>query len=112
MSRAARSLGLVSLGLLLNGAPGRAALTTDIRVQQLLKEAEGFSATGRYDLATRRCEQAIKLDPANESAHALLWKVKRADAVQKTREKAEAKVIRPTYPPQHHGQVPGSPLFR
>ncbi len=37
-------------------------------VKQLLSEAHGFYDSGRYDLATRRCEQILKLDPYNIAA--------------------------------------------
>lgn len=35
---------------------------------KLLNEAQGFSATGRFDLATKRYEQVLNLDPYNAAA--------------------------------------------
>ena len=52
-----------------------------------------------------RCEQALVLDSTNNAAAAQLEKMKREKA-------AQANVIRPTYPAQHFGLVPGSPLFK
>lgn len=37
-------------------------------VELLLNQAEGFNATGRYDLALKRYEQVLNLDPYNTSA--------------------------------------------
>ena len=37
-------------------------------VEKLLNQAEGYSATGRYDLATKRFEQVLGLDPYNIAA--------------------------------------------
>jgi general secretion pathway protein D len=37
-------------------------------VETLLNQAEGFYATGRYDLATKRYEQVLNLDPYNAAA--------------------------------------------
>lgn len=37
-------------------------------VEQLLNQAEGYAATGRYDLATKRYEQVLNLDPYNVAA--------------------------------------------
>ena len=37
-------------------------------VENLLNQAEGYSATGRYDLATKRYEQVLGLDPYNIAA--------------------------------------------
>ena len=37
-------------------------------VERLLNQAEGYSATGRYDLATKRYEQVLGLDPYNIAA--------------------------------------------
>lgn len=38
------------------------------QVVKLLQEAEGFYATGRFDLATRRYESVLALDPYNSAA--------------------------------------------
>lgn len=46
--------------------PAFAAKKEDI--QKLLTQAEGFNATGRYDLAMKRYEQALNLDPYNIAA--------------------------------------------
>ena len=47
-------------------------------VKRLFQEAEGFYQTGRYDMAFKRCEQILNLDPYNISARKLEEKVDRA----------------------------------
>lgn len=47
-------------------------------VKKLLKEGEGFFATGRYDLAYKRCEQALNVDKYNIAARKLMEKVNAA----------------------------------
>lgn len=110
ITRKKSSLPPLLFTLLLSGSLGFTESADEVRERQLLKEAEGFFGTGRYDLASRRCEQATKLNPANEAARTALWKMKRADAAQKDR--AETKAILPTYPLQRRGTVPGSSQFR
>ena len=46
--------------------------------KKLLQEAEGFSETGRYDLATKRYEQALNLDRSNAEARRRLAEVQDA----------------------------------
>jgi len=101
----------IALGLLVCGLPASAALTED-EVQKLLRDGKGFTGSGRYDLARRRYEQAIKLDPTNREAHVNLEQVIRQASVQQKARDAETKMARPTYPPQHLGTVPGQPLFK
>ena len=112
MSNKICSFGRISPGLLLSGLFEYAALPDDDRVEQFLEQAKAFSNTGRYDLASRRCEEALKLDPGNEVARAQLKKMKRENAAQRNGESVEAKVIRPAYPPQHIGRISGSALFK
>jgi hypothetical protein len=112
MANNPRTFTPVFVALLFSGLSGYAASPNDDRVEQLLREAKGFFGTGRYDLALPRCEEAIKLDPSNRVARAQLEKIKRESAALKNPEKAEAKVIRPTYPPQHLRRLPGSPIFK
>lgn len=102
---------LVAAGLLFSSLSASAGLTAE-EVQTLLRDAKGFSGTGRYDLARLRCEQAIKLDPNNREAHSRLEQVIRQAAVQRKEREAETHVIRPTYPPQHLHPVPRLPLFK
>ena len=52
---------------------GRA--TKKERVTALLRDAAGFIGTGRYDLARKRCNQALSVDPFNTTARALLEKI-------------------------------------
>lgn len=47
-------------------------------VKRMFREAEGFYQTGRYDLAFKRCEQILNLDPYNIAARKLQEKVDRA----------------------------------
>ncbi len=47
------------------------------QVEQLLVEADGFYQTGRFDLAKKRAEQTLALDPANQTAQKLGEKVDR-----------------------------------
>lgn len=49
-------------------------------VKRLLQEAQGFQASGRYDLAFRRCEQALNLDKYNIAARRLMEQVNNARA--------------------------------
>jgi general secretion pathway protein D len=44
-------------------------------VKRLFKEAEGYYQTGRYDLAFKRCEQILNIDPYNIAARHLEEKV-------------------------------------
>jgi general secretion pathway protein D len=44
-------------------------------VKKLLDESEGFFSTGRYDLAFKRCEQALNIDKYNIAARRLMEKV-------------------------------------
>lgn len=45
------------------------------QVKQLLREADGFYMTGRYDLAFKRCEQVLNIDRYNIAARRLMEKV-------------------------------------
>lgn len=47
-------------------------------VKRLLQEAKGFEASGRYDLAFRRCEQALNLDKYNIAARRLMEQINNA----------------------------------
>ncbi len=49
-------------------------------VKRLLQEAKGFEASGRYDLAFRRCEQALNLDKYNIAARRLMEQINNARA--------------------------------
>ncbi len=44
-------------------------------VKQLLREADGFYQSGRYDLAFKRCEQVLNIDKYNIAARRLMEKV-------------------------------------
>ncbi len=48
------------------------------KVKQLFIEAKGYYDTARYDLAFKRCEQILNLDPYNKSARALEEQINRA----------------------------------
>ncbi|MEA3213466.1 MAG: hypothetical protein QOE70_6523 [Chthoniobacter sp.] len=64
------------------------------QLKQLLAEAEGFSSAGRYDLALKRAEQILSLDPYNIAARKLQEKVNKetekyaASSQSETRAKA------------------------
>lgn len=47
-------------------------------VKQLLREADGFYQSGRYDLAFKRCEQVLNVDKYNIAARRLMEKVNNA----------------------------------
>ncbi len=49
-------------------------------VKRLIQEAKGFEASGRYDLAFRRCEQALNLDKYNIAARRLMEQINNARA--------------------------------
>jgi general secretion pathway protein D len=53
--------------------PGHVAKVEEIK--KLLKEGEGFYATGRYDLALKRCELALNSDKYNIAARQLMVKI-------------------------------------
>ena len=44
-------------------------------VKRLLQEAKGFEASGRFDLAFKRCEQALNLDKYNIAARRFMEKI-------------------------------------
>jgi general secretion pathway protein D len=44
-------------------------------VKRLIDEGDGFFSTGRYDLAFKRCEQALNIDKYNIAARRLMEKV-------------------------------------
>lgn len=44
-------------------------------VKKLIDEGDGFFSTGRYDLAFKRCEQALNIDKYNIAARRLMEKV-------------------------------------
>ncbi|MCE9609767.1 MAG: type II and III secretion system protein [Chthoniobacter sp.] len=48
------------------------------KVKQLFIEAEGFYQTDRYDLAFKRCEQILNLDPYNKAARMMEEKISKA----------------------------------
>ena len=47
-------------------------------VKRLLLEAKGFDASGRFDLAFRRCEQALNLDKHNIAARRMMEQINNA----------------------------------
>ena len=53
--------------------PGQVARTAEIK--KLLKEADGFYATGRFDLAFQRCEKVLNADKYNIAARKLMEKI-------------------------------------
>ena len=48
------------------------------KVKQLFIEAKGFYDTDRFDLAFKRCEQILSIDPYNKAARAMEEKIDRA----------------------------------
>jgi general secretion pathway protein D len=62
--------GFVDRGTL---TPGHVAKVEEVK--KLIKEGEGFFATGRYDLAFKRCEQALNVDKYNIAARKLMEKI-------------------------------------
>jgi len=48
------------------------------KVKRLFIEAEGFYQTDRYDLAFKRCEQILNLDPYNKAARMMEEKISKA----------------------------------
>lgn len=44
-------------------------------VKRLIQEGEGYYATGRYDIAFKRCEQALNIDKYNIAARRLMDKI-------------------------------------
>ena len=62
------------------GFPDRGTLTprhvANIEeVKRLIQEGEGYYATGRYDIAFKRCEQALNIDKYNIAARRLMEKI-------------------------------------
>jgi general secretion pathway protein D len=53
--------------------PGHIAKVEEVK--SLIKEGEGFFATGRYDLAFKRCEQALNVDKYNIAARKLMERI-------------------------------------
>ncbi|MEN9470511.1 MAG: hypothetical protein RL630_2244, partial [Verrucomicrobiota bacterium] len=53
--------------------PGHVAKVEEVK--KLIKESEGFFATGRYDLAFKRCEQVLNVDKYNISARKLMERI-------------------------------------
>ena len=47
-------------------------------VKRLLLEAKGFEASGRFDLAFRRCEQALNLDKHNIAARRMMEQINKS----------------------------------
>ncbi|MEI8293537.1 MAG: Amuc_1098 family type IV pilus outer membrane protein [bacterium] len=47
-------------------------------VKRLIQEGEGYYATGRYDIAFKRCEQALNIDKYNIAARRLMEKINAA----------------------------------
>jgi Tfp pilus assembly protein PilF len=72
------------------------------RVKSLLGEAVNFAETGRYDVARKRCNEALGIDSSSTAAWLLL------EMIQDAREKdlRRFKAIRPTRPPQEAGLAP------
>ncbi len=62
--------GFVDRGTL---TPGHVAKVEEVK--KLIKEGEGFYATGRFDLAFKRCEQALNVDKYNIAARKLMEKI-------------------------------------
>ena len=65
--------GFVDRGTL---TPGHVAKIEEVK--KLIKEGEGFFATGRYDLAFKRCEQALNVDKYNIAARKLMERINAA----------------------------------
>jgi general secretion pathway protein D len=65
--------GFVDRGTL---TPGHVAKIEEVK--KLIKEGEGYYATGRYDLAFKRCEQALNVDKYNIAARKLMEKINAA----------------------------------
>lgn len=65
--------GFVDRGTL---TPGHVANIEEVK--KLLNEGEGYYATGRFDLAFRRCEQALNIDKYNIAARRLMEKINQA----------------------------------
>src|SRR4051812_3935315 len=59
------------------------------RVRALLAEAVGFMGTGRYDLARKRCDQALTVDPFNIQAREVLEKIQSAE-ISRLKKKLDA----------------------
>jgi tetratricopeptide (TPR) repeat protein len=59
------------------------------RVKQLLIEAQGYYDADRYDLAFRRCEQVLAIDPFNTTARTLKKHLELARGSRKTEEGGE-----------------------
>ena len=62
--------GFVDRGTL---TPGHVAKVEEVK--KLIKESEGFFATGRYDLAFKRCEQVLNVDKYNIAARKLMERI-------------------------------------
>ena len=62
--------GFVDRGTL---TPGHVAKVEEVK--KLIKEGEGYFATGRYDLAFKRCEQALNVDKYNIAARKLMERI-------------------------------------
>ena len=48
------------------------------KVKQLFIEAKGYLETDRYDIAFKRCEQILNIDPYNKAARMLMEKISKA----------------------------------
>jgi general secretion pathway protein D len=53
--------------------PGHVKKTEEVK--GLIQEGEGYYATGRYDIAFKRCEQALNIDKYNIAARRLMEKI-------------------------------------
>lgn len=62
--------GFVDRGTL---TPGHVAKVEEVK--KLIKEGEGYFATGRFDLAFKRCEQALNVDKYNIAARRLMERI-------------------------------------
>jgi len=93
-----KSLCAILLALSMSLAPASARIRKDElaekegKVRSLLIDAAGFASTGRYDLARKRCNQALGIDRNNLLARELLERIERARAEDKLR----PKIVLPT----------------
>jgi hypothetical protein len=85
------------------------------RTRDLLKEAYGFSSTGRYDLAIKRCNQALEIDPGNVPAitqREIATRQKAADEKAKREAEPHPRAFYPTFPPIEIAPLRGPDYYK
>ena len=95
----------------------RAGIQADVqnRTNTLLQQAGRFYSTGRYDLAIKRCNQILEIDPANFAALAqreIARRQKIADEKPKAGGEKVPRAFHPTFPLQEIGPLSGPDFYK